>query len=734
MKIGLGIGLGYSKESGSSVPAAPANVVLPSLIGSGAVGTVVTCNRGSWSGSPSPTYTFNFLVDSISVQNTASNTYTPLSGDDTKTLTCVVTATNPLGTASATTSNSLVVGTVPVNTVAPDITPFDNQVIGTSLSATSGTWDGTPTLTFAYRWTRNNVPISGATSSTYTLQAADELQTIRVEVRATNDYATSSFVVSSNNAVGGYVPLNVSQPSMSLTGNQLVGTLVTVTNGTWSGSSPITFEYRWLRNGSPIGGATSSSYTLQSADDGNVVTAQVRALNAFGTSAYSTSDNSINAGTVPVNTVAPTVSPSGTQSTGTLITADVESWDGTAPITFEYKWTRDGVAISGATASTYTIQLADDGTTIRVEVKGTNAYGTSGFVASSNSVSAVNVIAPVNTSAPVVSGTAVVSQVLTTTNGAWDNSPTSFSYQWKRGVTNVGTNASTYTLVSADAGQSITCVVTATNAGGSANATSNALSILATLLDIYPNAAAAYSVRLLRGAYYGSPAIRVRRSNDNAEQNIGFTTSGDLDTSALTTFVGANSGFIVTWFDQSGNGINGNQTTPSSQHQIVNAGAIIEISSKPTTDTLVRFPLTLTANVIFTHAVSVAKIDTLSGANYLCFGATIKGLFYGGTTPSITGLGGFDGTVIRSATVENLNRAIGWFSLRSGSLFVQRDNGSEDNLGTFAGPMSINTISGRALATTEFRGKVQEQIYYNSDISANRAGIINNVNTYYGIF
>jgi hypothetical protein len=477
MKIGLGIGLGYSKESGSSVPAAPANVVLPSLIGSGAVGTVVTCNRGSWSGSPSPTYTFNFLVDSISVQNTASNTYTPLSGDDTKTLTCVVTATNPLGTASATTSNSLVVGTIPVNTAAPDITPFDNQVIGTSLSATTGTWDGTPTLTFAYRWTRNNVPISGATSTTYTLQAADELQTIRVEVRATNDYATSSFVVSSNNAVGGYAPSNVSQPSMSLLGNQLVGTLVTVTNGTWSGSSPITFEYRWLRNGSPIGGATSSSYTLQSADDGNAVTAQVRALNAFGTSAYSTSDNSINAGTVPVNTVAPTVSPSGTQSTGTLITADVESWDGTAPITFEYKWTRDGIAISGATASTYTIQLADDGTTIRVEVKGTNAYGASGFVASSNSVSAVNTVAPTISSA-TISGTAVVGQTLTASASGVTGIPTpTLSYQWKRGATNIGTNADTYTLVQADAGNTsnITCVVTATNAGGSANATSNTI-------------------------------------------------------------------------------------------------------------------------------------------------------------------------------------------------------------------------------------------------------------------
>jgi hypothetical protein len=85
---------------------------------------------------------------------------------------------------------------------------------------------------------------------------------------------------------------------------------------------------------------------------------------------------------------------------------------------------------------------------------------------------------PVNTVAPVVSGTAVVGQTLTTTNGTWTNSPSSFSYQWFRGATPVGTNSVNYTPLPADAGQSITCIVTATNADGSANATSNALIIM----------------------------------------------------------------------------------------------------------------------------------------------------------------------------------------------------------------------------------------------------------------
>jgi hypothetical protein len=58
------------------------------------------------------------------------------------------------------------------------------------------------------------------------------------------------------------------------------------------------------------------------------------------------------------------------------------------------------------------------------------------------------------------------------------------------------------------------------------------------LLDDYPNSAVAYSLRQLRTAYTGA-AIRVRRSSDNAEQDIGFV-GGDLDTQSLLDFVGYN--------------------------------------------------------------------------------------------------------------------------------------------------------------------------------------------------
>jgi hypothetical protein len=99
-------------------------------------------------------------------------------------------------------------------------------------------------------------------------------------------------------------------------------------------------------------------------------------------------------------------------------------------------------------------------------------------------------------------------------------------------------------------------------------------------LDLVSGAGAAYSLRRTRSLYSGS-AIRVRRSNDNAEADIGFS-GGALDTAALLSHTGANSGFVVTWYDQSGSGRNFTQATTANQARIVNAGTIDTQNGKPT--------------------------------------------------------------------------------------------------------------------------------------------------------
>jgi alpha-tubulin suppressor-like RCC1 family protein len=79
----------------------------------------------------------------------------------------------------------------PVNTVAPVIS--GSVAVGQTLSSTTGTWTGNPTPTsFAYQWQSGTSDIVGATSSTYTVQAADVGSTLRCSVTATSTSGTAS--------------------------------------------------------------------------------------------------------------------------------------------------------------------------------------------------------------------------------------------------------------------------------------------------------------------------------------------------------------------------------------------------------------------------------------------------------------------------------------------------------------------------------------------------------------
>jgi hypothetical protein len=94
-------------------------------------------------------------------------------------------------------------------------------------------------------------------------------------------------------------------------------------------------------------------------------------------------------------------------------------------------------------------------------------------------------------------------------------------------------------------------------------------------------ASGAFSLRKLSSSYAGS-AILVRRSSDNTTQAIGFLASGYLDTTSLKSFVGVgNSGFVNTWYDQSGNSNHAVQATFASQPRIVNAGVVDRVNGLP---------------------------------------------------------------------------------------------------------------------------------------------------------
>jgi hypothetical protein len=89
-------------------------------------------------------------------------------------------------------------GDIPTNTVSPHVT--GDAIVGSTLTCTSGTWTGTATITYAYKWFQRGTPIVGAISSTYVVQAGDLGHILTCHVTATN-------AVGANTAVSNGVPI-----------------------------------------------------------------------------------------------------------------------------------------------------------------------------------------------------------------------------------------------------------------------------------------------------------------------------------------------------------------------------------------------------------------------------------------------------------------------------------------------------------------------------------------------
>jgi len=185
---------------------------------------------------------------------------------------------------------------------------------------------------------------------------------------------------------------------------------------------------------------------------------------------------------VPVSTPSSTAPPSisGNTTVGQRLTATPGTWT-ERPASYAYQWEDCNSAgasctpITGATASSYTLQPSDIGATIVVQVTATNAAGRSAPASSSATAAVQPASAPVSITAPTIAGTATVGQTLTTTTGGWSGTPPlTYYYQWQL-CTTAGANAcanitgattSTYMPATADQGQYIRVVVSAVNAAG----------------------------------------------------------------------------------------------------------------------------------------------------------------------------------------------------------------------------------------------------------------------------
>jgi hypothetical protein len=271
------------------------------------------------------------------------------------------------------------------------------------------------------------------------------------------------------------------------------------------------------------------------------------------------------------------------------------------------------------------------------------------------------------------------------------------------------------------------------------------------LFDIYGVSRVGYSLRKLSNSYTGS-AVRVRRSNDNSEQDIGFVGEA-LDTASLSTFVGSNSAFVTKWYDQTNNNRTAAQTTAGNQPRIVNAGTIETENGKPAINFgtsangwWLDLPTSaLAANNLCSY-FQVARVNTFASSNAGVFGPS---------NDNSKGIEVLQADVISQPSYLRLNNTLKnsaanplWTD-NAQSMFTFITNAS--STAAWKNATSITLSSTTAMGTLNFTGvyaigryagstayamsgEWQELVIYQSDETSNRSGIQSNINTYYAIY
>lgn len=229
---------------------------------------------------------------------------------------------------------------------------------------------------------------------------------------------------------------------------------------------------------------------------------------------------------------------------------------------------------------------------------------------------------------------------------------------------------------------------------------------------------AAYSVRRLLSSYTGS-LIRIRRSSDSTEQDIGYDANGDLDTAAASAFIGGGSGFVAKWYDQSGAGANLIQATASAQPSLNTGNAAF--NGRPTA-AFVR----ANAQKLLATISAAAQPYTVLAVAERTGNTTLQQLVYFGVTGG-TSEGGFSNAAntvytyagaTRTATAsDSVAHALGWVLNGASSQIIVDQSASTVNPGTNG--LSTSFQVGASTGTTQaLDGDLAEIVFWNSALGS----------------
>jgi aryl-phospho-beta-D-glucosidase BglC (GH1 family) len=360
-----------SVPTAAVLPIPLANTAVPTTTGAATVGTQLVADKGTWTGTVSG-YGYQWLSDGTPIAGATSTKYTLAIGDIGHGIQVSVTATGPSSTLAAQSTKTAAVQAAAIkNTALP--TTSGAATVGTQLVADKGTWTGTITG-YSYQWLSAGSPISGATSSKYTLVVGDIGHAISVKVTATGPGGSTSATSAQTAAVQAVAVKNTALPA--ITGSAVSGSQLVADKGTWTGTIS-GYAYQWTSDGVAISGETNSKYTLKPADVGHAISVKVTATGPSSSVTAQSAPTAKVADLAPKNTAAPTLT--GTTVLNKTLSLAKGSWSG-SNLVYSYRWERvDGsgnaTAIGGQTGTSYKLTTADVGFKIRGYVKATNTAG-----------------------------------------------------------------------------------------------------------------------------------------------------------------------------------------------------------------------------------------------------------------------------------------------------------------------------------------------------------------------